>query len=212
MATRKMKATALPEGLSEEAREEILERRRAVEAEHAAREAERQSAWVEHERERKDAEERRKATEPPKEFQEAAKAARERFEKERIEHWRESFQKECKRRNPDDALEERFREEEPEMAERHLAVYARFQDAMTGGEAEAERQSVADMAAAWKEKETTLAVLATSKKRGPSAKAEARLEAKSESLKEKLADLEKSKAAAVKKPKAKKTAAPKKKK
>jgi len=211
MATRKMKATALPAGLSEEAREEILERRRAVEAELAAREAERQSAWVEHERERKDAEERRKATEPPKEFQEAAKAARERFEKERIEHWRDSFQKECKRRNADEALEERFLEEEREMAERHLAVYARFQDAMTGGEADAERQAVADMAAAWKEKETTLAVLATSKKRGPS-KAEARLEAKSEALKEKLADLEKSKADAVKKPKAKKAAAPKKKK
>ena len=201
------KKGTLPKGLSEEAREEILERRRAVEAENAAREKERQAAKQEHEQERKDAEQRFKATLPPKEFADAAKAARERFEKERVEHWRRAFEKECAKRNSDEALEARFREENAEADEHHLEAFARVQDAMSGPDENAKRESVQNLATAWKEREGMLIVLATKKKRGP-AKVEARLEAKAESLKEKLAVLEKSRAAAVKKPKEKKPRAP----
>lgn len=182
----------LPRGLSEEQREEILERRRRVAEELAAREAERQSAWKEHEQERLDAEARRKATEPSKEFIEEARAARERLEKERAAGWRRGFENESKRRNPDEKLEERFRKTHADVFDRHLALFARVQEAMSGGDERAKREAVRAMAAAWKEKEDLLVALAaaTRKKSAPDP-----LEARAEFLRSKLEALEKNRKA-----------------
>lgn len=197
MAKKAKAASGVPRALSEEALEEIEERRRAVAAETAARENERTTAWKEHARDKEEVEERRRATEPPKEFAEAARAARERFEKERVEHWRSAWQAEAKKRNPDEELEARFLEEHADIAERHLGVFARFQDTMTGGDENTKRAAGAELAASWKEKESLLLALATKKKRG-AAKVDARLQAKSDSP------------PAVKAPPAKKTPAKKK--
>ncbi len=165
MAKKAKAASGVPRALSEEAQEEIEERRRAVAAETAARENERTTAWKEHARDKEEVEERRRATEPPKEFVEAARAARERLEKERVEHWRNAWQAEAKKRNPDEELEARFLDEHADIAERHLGVFARFQDAMTGGDENTKRAAVAELAASWKEKESLLIALARKKKR-----------------------------------------------
>ncbi|HVO29446.1 MAG TPA: hypothetical protein VMV18_01865 [bacterium] len=195
---KRAKEPALPRGLSEEQQEEILERRRQVAAELAAREAERKAAWEEHERERKDAEARRKATEPPKEFVEAARAARERLEKEHTATWRKAFEAECRRRNPDEKLEERFRDEHADAWERHLVAFAHFQESMGGSDENEKREAVQRMAAAWKEKEDLLLALAASrrKKNVPDP-----LEARTETLKGKLETMEKIRKSATPKPK-----------
>jgi len=193
--------------LTEDQREEIEERRRAV-AEAAAAEARaREEAWETLERERKEAEARRKSAEPSPEFVEAARRARERAQQERVELYRRAYEAEAKKRNPDPTLEKRFRDKDPEVVQRHLKAWAEFQDAMAGSDEIAKRETSRAMAHAWREKEEILLALTLERKRKQGSKKateKARLTAEAELAREKIERLEKSKASAVKKPRSKK--------
>lgn len=162
--------------LSAEQQAEIEERRAAVAEERAREEAARKAAWEELDRSRKETEALRKAQEPSKEFVEAAKAAKVRVARERIDLHRKSYEAEAKRRNADEVLEKRFQSRHAEMLERHLALWADFQEATTGAEPEVLREATRAMAHAWREKEEALVALAVERKKSGGKKDEGTVE------------------------------------
>lgn len=209
MATKKKQAGKVARAAGGD--DEVQQRRRDREREVKAREMERKRAWKEHEAARKDAEQRRKASEPDKEFAEAARRARERAEKERIDLHRKSYDAEARRRFSDDKMEKRFREKHPDVLKRHMVAWATLQEISQGADVNATREVLQVMARAWKEKEDLIHALSASKKR-KKGKDESMLEARTESLKERLAELEESRRKNTPKPPKKKKAPPPKKK
>ena len=175
--------------------DDVAQRRKEVAAELKAREAERKNAWEEKERARKEAEDRRKAQEPDAAFVEAARRAKERADKERIDFHKKSYELESRKRNPDDTLEKKFRDKHDEVFQRHLAVWAKLQDSI-GGADDLARAAFAEMARAWREKEDLLLAL----KAGKKAKGESALERRTASLANRLEALEESRKAAMPKP------------
>jgi hypothetical protein len=186
--------------LSAEQQAEIEERRAAVAEERAREEAARKAAWDELDRSRKETEALRKTQEPSKEFVEAAKASKVRVAKERIDLHRKSYEAEAKRRNADEVMEKRFQSRNAAMLERHLALWADFQEATTGAEPEALREATRAMAHAWREKEEALVLLAVERKKkgGKKAKERARLEIETGMAKEKLEQLDRQRTKAIK--------------
>ena len=177
--------------------DEIVQRRKEVAAELKAREAARKAAWEEKERAHKEAEERRKAQEPDKEFARAARLAKERAEKERIDLHRGSYDKEAANRNPDAALEKKFRTKHAKVFEQHLAAWARLQDSMGRADDVSARTALTDMARAWREKEDLILALKAGTK-GKSA--ESSLESRTATLAGRLEALEESRKKAMPKP------------
>jgi hypothetical protein len=164
--------------------DEVAQRRKAREAEAAARAAERKAAWQEHATKNKETEERRKASEPDKAFAEAARKAKARAEQERIDLHQKSYETEAKRRNPDEKTEARFRSKHDDVLHRHMAAWANLQEISQGADIEATREALQVMARCWKEKEDLILAFPKKKKSDDSV-----LEARTESLKEKLAEM-----------------------
>lgn len=177
------KAARVPR-VDEDEDDEVAQRRKAIAAETAAREAERKRAWQEHATKNKEAEERRRASEPDKAFAEAARKAKARAEQERIDLHAKSYDTEARRRNPDEKSEKRFREKHSDVLRRHMAAWANLQEISQGAVLEATREALQVMARCWKEKEDILLSFPKKKKSDDTV-----LEARTESLKGKLAEM-----------------------
>ena len=179
--------------------DEVAQRRKAIAAETAAREAERKAAWKEHAEKNKDTEERRKASEPDKAFAEAARKAKARAEQERIDLHAKSYEAEAKRRNPDEKAEKRFRDKHEDVLHRHMAAWANIQEISQGAVLEETREALQVMARCWKEKEDIILSFPKKKKSD-----ETVLEARTESLQGKLAEMEETRKKVTPKPPKKK--------